>query len=42
MNCRACQERRRHTEEDWKNHPYRGHGYTDNVGWSHPDLEPRK
>jgi len=25
-NCKACVERRWHTEEEWKNHPKRGTG----------------
>jgi hypothetical protein len=37
-NCPACIGRRVHTEEEWRNHPYRGHGMTRETGWSHPEL----
>jgi hypothetical protein len=37
--CPACAAGRYHTEEEWKCHPYRGHGYQKQVGWSHPALE---
>lgn len=37
--CPACREKRIHTDEEWKNHPLRGHGFADNRGWTHPDLE---
>ena len=37
--CPACIAKLRHTPEDWKNHPYAGHGYQSGQGWSHPDLE---
>jgi hypothetical protein len=38
--CPACENKRVHTPEDWKHHPYAGHGYQDGQGWSHRDLEP--
>lgn len=38
--CPACQARRTHTEEEWRNHPYRGHGYSTQTGYTHPDLKP--
>lgn len=38
--CPACQDNRQHTEEDWAaHHPFRGHGFTKEWGWSHPDLK---
>lgn len=37
--CPACRERRVHTEEDWKLHPFRGHGVGADGKWTHPDLE---
>lgn len=37
--CPACSEKRVHTPEDWKNHPYAGHGFVHGHGWTHPDLE---
>jgi hypothetical protein len=36
--CMACIEKRVHTEEEWKNHPYARHGF-ENGKWSHLDLE---
>jgi hypothetical protein len=36
--CCACEEHRCHTEEEWAAHPYRGHGYMIEIGWTHPDL----
>jgi hypothetical protein len=41
MICPACTEKRVHTAEDWKHHPYAGHGYQERLGWTHPDLESR-
>jgi hypothetical protein len=39
VNCPACIEKRLHTEaETAAYHPYSGHGYTKETGWSHPDL----
>ena len=38
--CPACTEKRVHANEDWKLHPYAGHGYASGQGWTHPDLEP--
>jgi hypothetical protein len=40
--CPACCERRVHSEEEWKFHPYRGHGFAPEIGWTHPDLDPAK
>jgi hypothetical protein len=37
--CPACDAKRLHSEEEWKNHPLRGHGYTKEQGWSHPALK---
>ncbi len=37
--CPACVAQRLHTETEWKDfHPFRGHGYTKEHGWTHPDL----
>lgn len=41
-DCPACAEKRLHTTEDWKHHPYVGHGMTREQGWSHPDLKPER
>lgn len=38
VTCPACLERRVHTEEEWKHHKYRTHGFTPEQGWTHPDL----
>ncbi len=35
VGCPACQERRQHTEADWRHHPLRGHGYTQETGWTY-------
>ncbi len=41
--CHACEEKRIHTQEEWKKaHPYKGHGYSPETGWTHPDLGPKK
>jgi hypothetical protein len=40
-NCPACIGKRCHTEEEWKNHPMRGHGFEDGK-WSKPELAPVK
>lgn len=40
--CSACQAKRLHTDEDWKQHPYKGHGFLKGQGWSHEDLAPTK
>jgi hypothetical protein len=40
MNCAACTEKRLHSEEEWENHPHRGHGFTREQGWSLPELAP--
>jgi hypothetical protein len=37
-NCPACTEKRAHAPDDWKLHPYAGHGYASGQGWTHPDL----
>jgi hypothetical protein len=37
--CRACQAQRAHSPDDWKNHPFRGHGYTKEQGFTHPQLK---
>jgi hypothetical protein len=38
--CAACSEKRIHTPAEWiEFHPYAGHGYSEGLGWSHPDLE---
>jgi len=39
MNCPACAAQRVHTELEWKEHQYRGHGYTREQGWTHLDLK---
>ena len=40
MDCPACAGQRLHTEPEWnEHHPYRGHGYTRESGWSHPELK---
>ncbi len=40
--CTACNADRIHTPAEWKEyHPLAGHGYSPEVGWTHPDLEPR-
>jgi hypothetical protein len=33
MSCTACADRRRHTDEDWANHPLAGHGRGHGQGW---------
>lgn len=41
--CHACILQARHTKFCWAEfHPYAGHGYTKERGWSHPDLEPKQ
>ena len=40
MNCPAYIAKRLHEPSDWALHPYAGHGYQDNQGWTHPDLSP--
>ena len=37
--CPACLARRLHTEEEWKNHPYRTHGYTKEQGYTYEKLK---
>lgn len=36
--CSACEHQTMHTEADWLNHPFKGHGFQKEVGWSHPQL----
>jgi len=36
--CSACEFKRVHRPEEWRNHPWAGHGYQERLGWSHPDL----
>jgi hypothetical protein len=39
-NCPACADKRVHSEGEWgRFHPFRGHGYTKETGWTHPELE---
>ncbi len=40
--CPACEQKRLHTDEEKQFHPYMGHGYTKEMGWTHPDLEPER
>lgn len=38
-DCPACQRGRHHEGDELKVwHPYAGHGYTKEQGWTHPDL----
>jgi hypothetical protein len=39
VGCAACEEQRCHTEAEWKNHPYRGHGFSKEIGYTHPELQ---
>jgi hypothetical protein len=40
MDCPACAAQRLHSQLEWNtHHPYRGHGYTREQGWTHPDLK---
>lgn len=42
--CYFCLKHRRHITDDIGQadlHPYRGHGYTKETGWSHDDLKPQ-
>lgn len=36
--CPACSAHRVHSPEEWKNHPFRGHGYTRETGWTRSKL----
>jgi hypothetical protein len=37
--CPACQDKRLHTVREWTEfHRFAGHGYVENVGWTHPEL----
>jgi hypothetical protein len=38
MNCPACTAKRLHEPSDWALHPYAGHGFVKEQGWTHPDL----
>ncbi len=41
--CPGCAKSRLHTKEETALfHPLSGNGYAKEIGWSHPDLEPRK
>ena len=40
--CPACLRYAIHTAEDWKLHPYAGHGFSPERGWSHPDIGEAK
>jgi hypothetical protein len=35
--CPACRAQRIHSENDWINHPLRGHGFTPETGWTYPE-----
>lgn len=37
--CKACRDKRCHTNVEWRNHPLRGHGYSLETGWTHPDAQ---
>jgi hypothetical protein len=38
--CGACNEKRIHAPAEWSEfHRYAGHGFSEGLGWSHPDLE---
>ncbi len=38
--CPACAEKRVHTVSEWTEfHRYARHGYSEGIGWTHPDLE---
>lgn len=39
--CAQCSRKtgKRHAEEDWNNHPWKGHGYTKESGWTKTDDE---
>ena len=39
--CKACVEKRRHTDVDWQNHPDKGHGFVKEQGWSKEGLEEK-
>lgn len=41
-DCAACVAKRRHADEDWKNHPQAGHGDVAEQGWSDPGLDRRR
>jgi hypothetical protein len=41
--CPACEARRRHTAEERREyHPQSGHGYAQEVGWTHAALGKEK
>jgi hypothetical protein len=38
-HCPACIDKRRHNEVEIATyHPYSGHGFAPETGWTHPDL----
>lgn len=39
--CQSCLLKKLHTPADWLNHPFAGHGYTREWGWTHPGLETK-
>lgn len=41
FECPACAAKTRHTADEWRLHPYRGHGYAPELGWTHLDLKPK-
>lgn len=41
-DCPACRHFRLHSDDEQRAfHPMAGHGYAKEVGWTHPDLEPK-
>lgn len=40
--CGACMGERLHTDAEWEHHPFAGHGFTKEQGWTHSDLVPPK
>lgn len=37
VNCPACKNKRMHNKVEWaKYHPFAGHGYNKEQGWSYP------
>jgi hypothetical protein len=42
-DCLSCISETRHDADSLRVfHPYAGHGFTKERGWSHPDLEPKE
>jgi len=39
-DCPACQKQSIHSEEDWRFHPFKTHGYAGS-GWTHPAITPK-